>query len=168
MNGRYQTLGIASLEWQHKITKWWNIKTSATLRSHSADAGVLVRNQMGSVFRHKSMFTFTPSFSAGLGLMYEPTCRYLDRTMEAVGAISVDVYKTLLKGKMDIRFNSTIYRKERSAITSKEQFVHHYHNLTRSPSFSLSISYRLGSGTKIKALEETKALQLYQKIEDAK
>lgn len=168
MNGRYQTLGIASLEWQHKITKWWNTKTSATLRSHSADAGVLVRNQMGSVFRHKSIFTFTPSFSAGLGLMYEPTCRYLDRTMEAVGAISVDVYKTLLKGKMDIRFNSTIYRKERSAITSKEQFVHHYHNLTRSPSFSLSISYRLGSGTKIKALEETKALQLYQKIEDAK
>lgn len=169
MNGNYEILGIASLEWQHKVTKWWNIKTSATLRSHSADAGVLVRNRMSSIFRHNSMFTFTPSFSAGLRLSYEPTFTYLDRTMNAVSSVSADVYKTILKGKMDIRFNAVLYRKERSSITSKDQFTYYWNNLTQSsPSFTLSISYRLGKGTKVKALEGAKELQRYKKTEDVK
>lgn len=168
MNGKYQAMGIASLEWRHQIAKWWSIKTSAMLRMHSADAGIVVRNQVSSIFRHNSTFSFSPSFGAGLALVYEPTYKYLDRTMEAVGSISADIYKSLLKGKMDLRLNIGIYRQERSIITSNEELIHQYHNLTRSPSFTLSISYRLGNGTKIKALEGTRELQHYQKTEDAK
>lgn len=165
-NGDYQLLKYTSIEGRLKLASWWETKTTAIFRLHSADAGVVVKNQRMYMLRHASTFTFTSSFGAGLNLMYEPTYYYLERKMYAVGSVSGYIYKTMLKDKLNLRLDFDIYRKQRMSLTENEQVAFRMEGLTHSPHLSLSLSYSFGGGKKLQALPTAQELQSYQRMED--
>ncbi|MCF0235519.1 MAG: outer membrane beta-barrel protein [Bacteroidaceae bacterium] len=167
MNGSYQLLNVASVEWRQNLTKWWHVKTSAFLRLHSADAGVVVRNQSSTFFRHNSTFTFSPTFGAGLRLSYEPSYEILDRKLESVFSVGGYVNKSFLKEKMNVRLEFLAYGMERDLVTDNSWLRHRVDKHNQYPWFSLSVSYRFSGGKKVKTLSDTQSLQNYQKTEDA-
>lgn len=168
MNGRYQFGFMSILEWRQQVTKWWDTKTSASLRSNSADAGAIYKNQTSVFFRHNSDFHIAQDFGAGLELYYEPTSHYLDRKMETVANVSGNLFKTFLNGDLDLRLNFVLWGKQRTTITENESLRFRYANQSHSPSVNLTLNYRLSGGKKVKALTNTRELQQYETTQDLK
>lgn len=169
VNGSYQSLLGFAVEWDKEILPQWATKLGGSFTLHSGDMGYTsVKNQSKWNIYMDNRFSFNSSCGGGLNASYEPTSHYLDRTLEKVYYVKAYLYKSLLKGDLELRADALLAGNGRTIVTETPNLRLTEANVTSQPYLTLSLTYHFRTGEKPKTTPFTDSTQSYEQIRDNK
>ncbi|MDR0983070.1 MAG: outer membrane beta-barrel protein [Culturomica sp.] len=164
-NGKSQSFTLFSLEWRTNPFKWWQAKASAYYRLQSLNTGIYnYNNQSSYTLSLNNNFKFS-GFGGTLNMLYDPAMTYLNESWKYVFNVSGSAYKTLVKKKLELRANFTLYRHERTITTDTPVYTLRANNQTKSEYAKLSLIWFFNGGKNVQAKEGAQSIQEYQVYE---
>jgi len=156
-------------EWMASPTKWWNYKLSGRMEILPEDAtiGSVRYNEthLKYYFYLNNNFNFSHDWGALLNAYVEPTFHTFDRTYHAVSGLSGRLYKSYLKGKIQLALDFSPFAKRRKMDVEVGQKKITYKNTTPVQYVNLSFTWKFTDGKKVN-VEVVNGIQDYNEIKD--
>ncbi len=157
---------ILGMEYLLRVGNVWTSKPRIQLRKMSGEVlGSRYDNSASFTFDWNNDFRFTPTFSGGLTVHYEPTSYYLDHTLERVYHVDFNLTKSLFHKRLLLGLRAMPIVKNRRSFTDNSSIRMTYHNLTKEQYLEFSVTWRFKGGKNLKEQSTANSLQNYKQFE---
>ena len=154
------------MEYLLRVGSVWTSKPRIQLRKMSGEVlGSRYDNSASFTFDWNNDFRFTPTFSGGLTVHYEPTSYYLDHTLERVYHVDFNLTKSLFHKRLLLGLRAMPILKNRKSFTDNSSIRMTYHNLTKEQYWEFSVTWRFKGGKNLKEQSTANSLQNYKQFE---
>lgn len=160
----------AEINW--KPVKPWMFKLSGRLEFRPEDFTIANvhygATRLRQYYTMYNTFSFKHSWGGMLSLLLEPTYKYYDRTYFSVYNIGGQIYKSLLKDKLQVTFAFNALGNRRKYDRTANGFQVRYDNTSSVQRVGLSVVWKFSGGknTQVNAIEN--ATQDFKEIVDVK
>lgn len=148
-----------------KMTNWWNLKANARLEwiKYEAEAGNTTSWKPYLMLTNN--LNFNNGWGGNLSATLEPTYKSQERTYKAVGRVYGKVYKYLLKNRLLLNLDFTLYTHNRQLVTDTPALWSERTFKTNQTGFTVGVTYSFNGGKKVDA-KQTRSLQNYYELKD--
>lgn len=156
-------------EWNENPIKCWNFKLSGRLEVRSE--AVTIGKQFYDKSHVKTYFTWNNNFSFAHGwggyvnAEFEPTYRNYDRTYHSVYLVDGQIFKVLLKGKLQLSLDFVAFGKRRVLDRQLSGTLINRKDITPVQKIGLTVLWKFSGGKNVR-VNALNGIQDYHEIKD--
>lgn len=158
-----------SSEWNENPTKWWNLKLLGRLEIYPEAVTIgkqfYDKNHVKTYFTWNNNFSFAHGWGGYLNAEYEPTCHSYDRTYHSVYLVDGQIYKALVKGKLQLSLDFVALGKRRVLDRQLSGTLINRKDITPVQKIGLTVLWKFSGGKNVR-VNALNGIQDYHEIKD--
>lgn len=158
-----------SSEWNENPAKWWNFKLSGRLEIHPEAVTIgkqfYDNSHVKTYFIWNNNFSFAHGWGGYLNAEYEPTYHNYDRTYHSVYLVDGQIYKALVKGKLQLSLDFVALGKRRVLDRQLSGTLINRKDITPVQKIGLTVLWKFSGGKNVR-VNTLNGMQDYHEIKD--
>lgn len=151
-----------NLDRAFNLLKWWSLKANARLEWTKYKEEEINRSSWKSYFTISHYIKLENGWGGDLSTYLEPIYRTQERTYKTVYGVYGKIYKYLLKNKLMLNLNFTVYAHNRRIITNTIDVWSESHYKTNETKCMIGATYNFKGGKKVTAKQSKSILNYYE------
>lgn len=163
MNGDYEQMLVAMVEYTNNPAKWWRTKGEVSLlQVKSVTQEYNVSGKPNLQLRWNNNFNFNKTFGGSANAYWESGSSFQEVSWRPVGHFDISLWKTYFNDDLRLDLKSTLWRKGRYATTYSTSYISMAQVVTKETSFEFSATWNFRRGKKVVKRTEAESSQSYE------